>query len=76
MSTLEFRVAIRDAIAEEMERDPLKLARARLLELGVNEDEIAQTESDVRAGLDRAVEAALAAPYPDPAEDQATEYAA
>ena len=66
----------KEEVERWMERDPLKLARARLLELGINEDEIAQTESDVRAGLDRAVEAALAAPYPDPAEDRATEYAA
>ena len=65
----------KEEVERWMERDPLKLARARLLELGVDEDEIAQTESDVRAGLDRAVEAALAAPYPDPVEDGATEYA-
>jgi TPP-dependent pyruvate/acetoin dehydrogenase alpha subunit len=66
----------KEEVERWMERDPLKLARARLLELGVAEDEIAQAESDVRAGLDRAVDAALAAPYPDPAEDAATEYAA
>ena len=59
-----------------LERDPIKHARARLLELGVAEDEIAAAEEHVRAGLDRAVEAALAAPYPDPAEDAATEFAA
>ena len=59
----------KEEVERWMERDPLKLARARLLELGVAEEEIAQTEGDVRAGLDRAVEAALAAPYPDPAED-------
>jgi TPP-dependent pyruvate/acetoin dehydrogenase alpha subunit len=57
------------------ERDPLKLTRARLLELGLAEEEIAAAEEDVRAGLDRAVEAALAAPYPDPVEDAATEFA-
>jgi TPP-dependent pyruvate/acetoin dehydrogenase alpha subunit len=59
-----------------LERDPLEQARARLLSLGLAEEEIAATEEDVRAGLDRAVEAALAAPYPDPVEDAATEFAA
>jgi TPP-dependent pyruvate/acetoin dehydrogenase alpha subunit len=65
----------KEEVERWMERDPLKLARARLLELGTSEEELARTEADVRAGLDRAVEAALAAPYPDPAEDRATEYA-
>ncbi len=59
-----------------MARDPLTLTRARLLELGLADAEIAATEDDVRAGLERAVEAALAAPYPDPAEDGAREFAA
>jgi TPP-dependent pyruvate/acetoin dehydrogenase alpha subunit len=58
-----------------LQRDPLKRARTRLLELGVTEDELATVEEDVRAGLERAVEAALAAPYPDPVEDAAREFA-
>ena len=65
----------KEEVERWMERDPLKVARARLLELGLSDDEIAQTEGDVRAELDRAVDAALAAPYPDPAEDRATEFA-
>jgi len=65
----------KEEVERWMERDPLTIARARLLELGLAEEEIAQTEGDVRARLDRAVEAALAAPYPDPAEDRAAEYA-
>jgi TPP-dependent pyruvate/acetoin dehydrogenase alpha subunit len=64
----------KEEVAEWLERDPLKHARARLLALGLTEDEIAATEEDVRAQLDRAVEAALAAPYPDPSVP-ATEYA-
>ena len=56
---------------EEVERwlarDPLAIARARLLELGVAEPEIDEVEEATRARMDRAVEAALAAPYPDPA---------
>jgi TPP-dependent pyruvate/acetoin dehydrogenase alpha subunit len=65
----------KEEVERWMARDPLKLARERLLSLGVDEDEIAEIEADVRAGLDRAVEAALAAPYPAPAQDAATEFA-
>ena len=57
------------------ERDPLTLARTRLLEFGVAEADIAEAEEATRARMDRAVEAALAAPYPDPATDGATEFA-
>jgi TPP-dependent pyruvate/acetoin dehydrogenase alpha subunit len=66
----------KEEVEQWLARDPLKLTRARLLELGLGDAEIAATEEDVRAGLDRAVEAALAAPYPDPVEDAATEFAA
>jgi TPP-dependent pyruvate/acetoin dehydrogenase alpha subunit len=65
----------KEEVERWLARDPLKLARERLLSLGVDEDEIAEIEADVRAGLDRAVEAALAAPYPAPAQDAATEFA-
>jgi acetoin:2,6-dichlorophenolindophenol oxidoreductase subunit alpha len=65
--------------AEEVERwlgrDPLTIARDRLLDLGVEEADIAEVEQATRARMDRAVEAALAAPYPNPAEEDATEYA-
>ncbi len=57
------------------ERDPLTLARDRLLADGVTEEEIAAVEQAITAQLDQAVENALAAPYPDPATDNATEYA-
>ncbi len=43
---------------------------------GIGEEDIEATEREVRATLDRAVEAALAAPYPDPEADAATEFAA
>jgi acetoin:2,6-dichlorophenolindophenol oxidoreductase subunit alpha len=63
---------------EEVERwlarDPLKITRARLVEEGVAEDAIDAVEEATRAELEAAVEAALAAPYPDPAVT-ATEYA-
>jgi acetoin:2,6-dichlorophenolindophenol oxidoreductase subunit alpha len=64
----------KEEVERWMERDPLAIARARLLELGLPEEQIEATERDVRAALDRAVEAALAAPYPDPEEDAAREY--
>jgi TPP-dependent pyruvate/acetoin dehydrogenase alpha subunit len=56
-------------------RDPVKLTRARLLEEGIPEADVAGAEQQVRAALDQAVANALAAPYPDPAEATATEYA-
>jgi acetoin:2,6-dichlorophenolindophenol oxidoreductase subunit alpha len=55
-------------------RDPLKLARARLIEDGLPEDQLDAAESEASAMIDQAVEAALAAPYPDPEQDAATEY--
>jgi acetoin:2,6-dichlorophenolindophenol oxidoreductase subunit alpha len=64
---------------EEVERwlarDPLTIARARLLELGVAEAAIAEAEEATRARMDRAAQDALAAPYPDPAAEHATEFA-
>ncbi len=57
------------------ERDPLTLARDRLLAEGLAEHEIAAVEQAATAELEQAVEDALAAPYPDPAADRATEYA-
>ena len=56
------------------ERDPLTTARAKLLEAGLSEEEVAATEAAITRELDAAVEAALAAPYPDPAVP-ATEFA-
>ncbi|MEW2612216.1 thiamine pyrophosphate-dependent dehydrogenase E1 component subunit alpha [Streptomyces sp. NPDC047880] len=58
--------------AEEVERwlkhDPLDLARGRLAELGVTEDTVAEADERARAVVERAVEAAKAAPPPDPRE--------
>jgi TPP-dependent pyruvate/acetoin dehydrogenase alpha subunit len=56
------------------ERDPLAIARAKLLESGLSEEEVAATEEGIKRELTAAVEAALAAPYPDPA-GPATEFA-
>jgi TPP-dependent pyruvate/acetoin dehydrogenase alpha subunit len=56
------------------ERDPLKLTRARLRDGGLSEEQLGAVEQTVAAELERAVENALAAPYPDPAQDAATEF--
>jgi len=57
-------------------RDPLPRARERLLAEGVPEEDIAAVEEDVKARMERSVASAKAAPYPDPAEERATEFAA
>jgi TPP-dependent pyruvate/acetoin dehydrogenase alpha subunit len=56
-------------------RDPLPRARERLLADGLEEERIVAVEEDIRARMDRAVATAKAAPYPDPADDRATEFA-
>jgi acetoin:2,6-dichlorophenolindophenol oxidoreductase subunit alpha len=61
-------------LEEWIERDPLTLARERLLGEGLAEDEVAAAEGAVREELERAVEAALAAPFPDPADERAREF--
>jgi acetoin:2,6-dichlorophenolindophenol oxidoreductase subunit alpha len=58
-----------------LERDPLPRARARLLAEGVAEEQVVAVEGDVEARMERAVQAALDAPYPDPAAEAATEFA-
>ncbi|MDH6212816.1 thiamine pyrophosphate-dependent dehydrogenase E1 component subunit alpha [Streptomyces pseudovenezuelae] len=56
--------------AEEVERwlkhDPLDLARGRLVELGVAEERVSEADARARDVVARAVEAAKAAPAPDP----------
>ncbi|TML95590.1 MAG: thiamine pyrophosphate-dependent dehydrogenase E1 component subunit alpha [Actinobacteria bacterium] len=64
----------KEEVERWLARDPLKLARARLLEEGVTEERIEQTEAEVGALIEHAVAAALAAPYPDPDQVAATEY--
>ncbi|GAA2571796.1 pyruvate dehydrogenase (acetyl-transferring) E1 component subunit alpha [Streptomyces roseoviolaceus] len=58
--------------AEEVERwlkhDPLDLARGRLAELGVGAEAVAEADERARTVVEQAVEAAKAAPPPDPRE--------
>jgi TPP-dependent pyruvate/acetoin dehydrogenase alpha subunit len=64
----------KDEVERWLARDPVKLARARLLEQGIGEEQIAAGEELVRALMHEAVETARAAPYPDPELDAATEF--
>jgi TPP-dependent pyruvate/acetoin dehydrogenase alpha subunit len=63
-----------DEVERWLARDPLELARTRLRGLGLGEDELSAKEAEVSSSLDRAVEAALAAPYPDPEHESGTEF--
>jgi TPP-dependent pyruvate/acetoin dehydrogenase alpha subunit len=64
---------------EEVERwlarDPLNVAKTRLRDLGVSEDELTETEASVKARIEQAVQSALAAPYPDPNTENPAEFA-
>jgi acetoin:2,6-dichlorophenolindophenol oxidoreductase subunit alpha len=66
----------KEEVEEWFARDPLKLARPRLLEEGVSEEQIAAAEQATTALVEHAIENALAAPYPDPELDAATEFSA
>jgi acetoin:2,6-dichlorophenolindophenol oxidoreductase subunit alpha len=57
-----------------LERDPVRLARERLLADGMPEAELAELEERTLAELAEAIEAARAAPFPDPAERPAREF--
>lgn len=64
---------------EEVERwlarDPLEVAKRRLAELGVSDADVAEVESSTNARIEQAVQSALAAAYPDPANENPTEFA-
>jgi TPP-dependent pyruvate/acetoin dehydrogenase alpha subunit len=63
-----------DEVESWLARDPLDLARARLIELGVSDDELAAKDAEIDAQMEGAVEGALAAEYPDPERDSGTEF--
>jgi 2-oxoisovalerate dehydrogenase E1 component len=54
-----------DELSEWQRRDPLVITRARLLGRGVEQDKLDRVETQVRARIDAAVEAARQAPPPD-----------
>jgi TPP-dependent pyruvate/acetoin dehydrogenase alpha subunit len=64
----------KDEVEEWLARDPLKVARARLVDEGVTESVIGAVEERASALIAKAVEDALAAPYPDPQGAPATEF--
>jgi pyruvate dehydrogenase E1 component alpha subunit len=64
----------KEEVEEWMARDPLQSTRARLLDGGVTEEEIAAVEASTHTLMDHAVEQALASPYPDPEIEAATEF--
>jgi TPP-dependent pyruvate/acetoin dehydrogenase alpha subunit len=64
----------KEEVEEWLERDPLKLARPRLLEQSLTEQQVSAVEQAVTAQVEQAIENALAAPYPDPVADAATEF--
>jgi acetoin:2,6-dichlorophenolindophenol oxidoreductase subunit alpha len=61
----------KEEVERWLERDPLKIARDRLQAMGADVEAV---EREAREAMDRAVEVALASPYPEPGG--ATEYAA
>ena len=63
-----------DEVESWLARDPLDLTRARLLELGLGDDELTAKDAEIDAQMDRAAEAALAADYPDPGRDSGGEF--
>jgi acetoin:2,6-dichlorophenolindophenol oxidoreductase subunit alpha len=64
----------KEEVEQWMARDPLVSTRARLLDGGITEAQIAAVEESTHALMDHAVEQALAAPYPDPELETATEF--
>jgi acetoin:2,6-dichlorophenolindophenol oxidoreductase subunit alpha len=64
----------RDEVDSWMARDPLALARDRLLESELEEPQVAAVEEETRERVERAIEAALGAPFPDPNDHGAREF--
>jgi acetoin:2,6-dichlorophenolindophenol oxidoreductase subunit alpha len=64
----------KDEVDSWLARDPLELARSRLLESELEERQLAAVEEETHERIGRAVEAALAAPFPDPGDDGAREF--
>jgi TPP-dependent pyruvate/acetoin dehydrogenase alpha subunit len=64
----------KEEVEEWLARDPLKLARARLLQEGLAEGQIDQAEAGAEKLVEEAVQGARGAPYPDPDQDRATEF--
>jgi acetoin:2,6-dichlorophenolindophenol oxidoreductase subunit alpha len=66
----------KDELERWLERDPLKLTRARLLADGLDESRVAGVEEEIEQLMRDVVQTARDDPYPDPATDAATEFRA
>jgi TPP-dependent pyruvate/acetoin dehydrogenase alpha subunit len=66
----------KDEVEQWLQRDPLKLARTRLLEEGLTEERIVSVEQEIEALMQESIQAAKEAPYPDPEAEAATEFRA
>jgi acetoin:2,6-dichlorophenolindophenol oxidoreductase subunit alpha len=64
----------KDEVDSWLARDPLALARSRLLESELEERQVSAVEDETRERLERAIEGALKAPFPDPHDDAAREF--
>jgi TPP-dependent pyruvate/acetoin dehydrogenase alpha subunit len=64
----------KEEVERWLARDPLKLARARLLADGVSEEQITAVEESTNALMEQAEQSAREAPYPDPGLEGATEF--
>jgi acetoin:2,6-dichlorophenolindophenol oxidoreductase subunit alpha len=64
----------KDEVDDWLARDPLVLARTRLLESELEERQVAEIEEETHERIERAIKAALAAPFPDPDDDAAREF--
>jgi acetoin:2,6-dichlorophenolindophenol oxidoreductase subunit alpha len=64
----------KDEVDSWLARDPLALARSRLLESELEERQVSAVEDETRDRLERAIEGALEAPFPDPHDDAAREF--
>jgi acetoin:2,6-dichlorophenolindophenol oxidoreductase subunit alpha len=58
-----------------LQRDPLDVARGRLEQLGAAPEEVESAAARAKERMREASDAALAAPYPDPASERPTEFA-
>jgi pyruvate dehydrogenase E1 component alpha subunit len=64
----------KDEVDNWLARDPLDRARNRLLESELEERQVAAAEKETHERIERAIAAALAAPFPDPDDDGAREF--
>jgi acetoin:2,6-dichlorophenolindophenol oxidoreductase subunit alpha len=64
----------KDEVDSWMARDPLALARDRLLESELEEPQVAAVEEETQERVERAIEAALGAPFPGPNDHGAREF--